>query len=211
MPELQHSTASLPDDVLNEALVRLTLVKVFDVVLPTAPDVEYRLVGTASALLRGISLSVADIDILLKERSGVDLFHKALSPSPAVACLVPPTWLSDSRQYFARYKVGEVTVELSTVELDAEMESDTLECVGRGPWQYCDFVACGPYLVPTVAIELRLLTELSRNRADKYLPILEYLQTHQCNMGLVRRGLATSRISNKIQRETLKYIESRPA
>jgi hypothetical protein len=207
MPDAQHAHSKQPDGVLDEKLVRATLVKVFDIVLPVAPDVEYRFVGTASALLRSISLPAADIDILLKERRGVDLFNQALLASPTVKCLTPPTWLSDAAQYFAKYDVDGVLVELSTVELGDEIEADTLECVGRGPWEHFDLVACGPYRVSTVALELRLLTELGRNRPERYLPILKYLRTHRCDVELVRRGLATSGIPKRLQQETLAHIE----
>jgi hypothetical protein len=51
-----------------------------------------------------------------------------LSGSP---CLDPPAWLPDARQYFARFVVEEVKVEISTVE--SLTDTDTFECFGRGP------------------------------------------------------------------------------
>jgi hypothetical protein len=88
---------------------------------------------------------------------------------PSTTCLFPPTWLADQRQYFGRYLVDGVVVELSTVE--GQTDSDAIECVGRGPWEHFDLVACGPHQVPTIATELRLLSELVRQRRSRSLTL----------------------------------------
>ncbi len=96
-------------------------------------------------------------------------------------------WLGDANQYIARLSLDGVTVELSTVEIDAE--TDTGECVGSGPWVHFDLVSCGEFSVPTVALELRLVTEVARNRPDRWTPIVAYFHSHPCDRSLVERGL----------------------
>ena len=50
---------------------------------------------------------------------------------------------------------------------------------------------CSPYQVPTVALELRLITELHRGRPDRWRPILAFLRQRGCDVDLVRRGIST--------------------
>jgi len=56
-------------------------------------------------------------------------------------------------------------VELSTVEV--AFDQDHSETLGHGPWEHNALLAGGARLVPTVTLELRLLTELRRDRADR--------------------------------------------
>ena len=67
-----------------------------------------------------------------------------------------------------------VNVELSTVEID--VGDDTGECVGAGPWVHFDVVPCGAFSVPTVALELRFVTEVARQRTDRWEPIAAYFR-----------------------------------
>src|SRR5215207_499671 len=89
---------------VHHDLVRRVLAIVLERIQPVATRsaVEYRVVGTGAAMLRGVPLPVGDLDILLKERRGVDLFAQVLSDFP---CITPPTYLADARQYFANYDV----------------------------------------------------------------------------------------------------------
>ncbi|MFB4283320.1 hypothetical protein ACBJ59_49015 [Nonomuraea sp. MTCD27] len=103
---------------------------VLDTVLTTmravGADITYRLGGTSAALLQGVQLPVGDIDLLAARREDVDKFCSALASFP---CLHTASWLPESSQYFARYEVHRVKVEISTVE--REVDSDGMECVGR--------------------------------------------------------------------------------
>ncbi len=152
--------------------------------MPACAEIPYRLVGTAAALLRGVPLPAADIDILVRERADVDAFGAALAPFP---CLFTPAWLPEARQYYANYDVQGVEVGISTVEV--ETEADTVETFGRGPWQHFDLLPVGPYSVPVVALELRLLTELFRDRPDRFTPIMGFLRERGADLKLIRRGL----------------------
>jgi hypothetical protein len=208
--ELPVGLGSAPvPELLNEARLRRTLTGVLDCVLAAAPGAAYRFVGTGSSLLRSIRLPARDIDILLQERLDVDAFGGALAFLPGVRCLVPPAWMPEARQYYANYDVGGVEVGLSTVE--GETDSDGIECVGRGPWEHFDLLKCGPHRVPVVATELRLVSELTRDRADRYGPILEHLWAQGCDVALVQRGMKARRIPEARQREVLDRLGGAPA
>jgi hypothetical protein len=142
--------------------------------------------------LRGVPAS--DIDVLLKERAGVDAFSAVLSPCK---CLSSPTYLAGSRQYFSSFEVHGVEVEFSTVE--GANESDTSECTGSGPWTHYSMVACGDHQVPVVCLELRLLTEIARGRPDRYVPIWEFMQSRRYARDLLARGLEERGISEAEQ------------
>lgn len=186
---------------LDEEVVRRTLTMVLDRALAAAPDAEYRFGGTASSVLRGIRMPAGDLDILLKDRSEVDRFGAAVLELPATVCVFGPALTDQPRQYFARYAVDGVTVELSTVEV--ETDSDAMECFGSGPWTHFDLVPCGSHQVPAVATELRLITELTRDRPERVGPLLEYLRQRGCDVALVRRGMTARRIPDARQAQVL--------
>lgn len=146
---------------------------------------DWRLVGTASSVVRGVAIEAADIDVLFRERSTLDRWFECLGDTAAVD--TEPTWLRESAQYFARVRVGPAIVELSTVEIDAD--GDTMECFGSGPWQHFDTVAVDGHEVFLVANELRLITEIARQRPPRYQPLLEHIAANGCDIDLVTRGL----------------------
>jgi|LSQX01.1.fsa_nt_gb hypothetical protein len=65
-----------------------------------------------------------------------------------------------------------MTLAASASKLEVAAESDCLEVSGPGPWIHYVGIEVGTYVLPTVKIELRLATELRRNREDRYGPIL---------------------------------------
>ena len=192
--------------LLDQVRLRETLTAVLDHAMPGCAEVEYRLVGTGAALLRGVRLPAGDVDILVKERKDVDALGTALAP---FVCLFAPAWLPDDTQYYANYDVNGVEVGISTVEVDTD--SDAFETIGRGPWVHFSLVECGPYSVPTVALELRLATELYRDRPDRYRPILRYLLTHACDMELIRRAMDAARVPQALKTNVLGQLGGTPA
>jgi hypothetical protein len=189
--------------LLDRSLLQKTLITVLDLALPVVPDIQYRLVGTGAALLHGVQLPAGDVDLLVKERSDVDAFGAALA---SFECFDPPAWLQDNHQYYANYLVNRVEVGISTVEL--ETDSDVIETYGPGPWErHYVLLPCGPYLVPTVALELRLITELYRDRPERYEPIIQHLRVHGCDLDLVRRGLASGWLSQALQQNVLNQLQ----
>jgi len=134
--------------------------------------------------LHGVQLPAYDIDILVKGRGDVEAFGIALK---SFECLEPPTWLQEARQFYANYNVDGIEVGISTVEI--ETDSDIIETYGRGPWEHFSLIQCGTYVVPTVALELRLITELYRNRPDRYIPIIQHMQQNGYDIALLRRGM----------------------
>ena len=137
---------------------RVGVDRALNAVLGQVPPAEFRLVGTASSVLRGIVMPAADIDLLFRDRTDVDAWFAALSTDFDVE--TAPVWMPDASQYFARLYAQGIPVELSTVEV--ETDRDTMECFGTGPWQHFDLITCGAGTVPAVASELRLLTEVAR-------------------------------------------------
>jgi hypothetical protein len=166
---------------LDQAQVRSAL----EVVLACAPDEEFRLVGTASCLLRGIEMAASDVDVLFRSREAVDAWIGALVEVAEVAD--GPIWLEGVSQYFARLDVAGVTVELSTVEVETGSDAD--ECIGSGPWVHFEHVPCGRFRIPVVALELRLVSEVARQRVDRVNPLVAHLRAHSCDLALVERGL----------------------
>jgi hypothetical protein len=176
--------------MLDRARLVETLTLVLDHALPSCAEIPYRLVGTGAAMLHGVDLPVGDLDLFFLERAGVDAFAETLS---SFDCLEAAAWLPEARQYYANYRVNGVEVGLSTVEV--ETESDAVETFGPGPWQdHYRLLPCGPYQVPAVDLELRLITELYRDRPDRYVPLIAYLRAHGCDLDLVRRGLSGGRL-----------------
>ena len=169
--------------VLNKKLVMKTLITVLSEAKPEACGVEYRFLGTGAALLHGVVMPAGDLDILVKERRGVDVFSEALK---GFECLLAPTFLEDMRQYYAEFRVNGVEVDISTVEI--RTDADWIETYGSGPWTHYVSLPCGPFSVPTVKLELRLITELYRNRPERYEPIIEFLKTKKFDGDLLRRG-----------------------
>jgi hypothetical protein len=191
-----------PEASLDRVRLREALTTVLDHMLPACAQIEYRLVGTGAALLHGVELPAADVDLLVKEREDVDAIGAALS---AFRCLVAPAWLPETRQYYGNYEVNGVKVGISSVEI--EWEADTIETFGRGPWEHFAPIPCGPYLVPTVALELRLITELFRDRPDRHQPILRYLRTHGCDIELISRGMGVAGLPQAVQDDVLRQLE----
>jgi hypothetical protein len=184
--------------MLSQQRLRETLIIVLDHSMPACAQIEYRLVGTGSALLQGVPLPTGDIDILVKERESVDAFGSALA---FFKCRFSPAWMPEDRQYYADYEVNGVGVGISTVEV--ETESDGLECVGRGPWEHYVLVSCGPYTIPAVALELRLVSELLRDRPDRYTPLIQHMRVNGCDIELVRRGMGARGLSQTLQEKVL--------
>jgi DNA-binding transcriptional MerR regulator len=175
---------------------------VLDRIVPVVGAKSYRLCGTAAALLQGISLPVRDVNILTRERTQVDAFATALSDFP---CLTSLTLSEDEKQYLAEYKIHGIAVSMSTVEW--KTDSDAIECLGRGPWEHFVLVPCGAHTVPTVALELRLVSELLRGRPNRYIPLIKHMQANGCDVKLVRRGMEARGLSQTLQRDILNQLK----
>ncbi len=188
---------------VHNDLVRRALAIVLARIQPVATSsaVEYRVVGTAAAMLRGVPLPVGDLDILLKERRGVDLFAQVLSDFP---CITPPTYLADARQYFANYDVDGVKAELSTVEW--ETHSDAVECIGCASWEHFSLVGIDSFAAPVVALELRVVSELVRGRSKQFTVVAGFLRRNGCDIELVRRGMCAGGVPEQRQLEVLALL-----
>jgi hypothetical protein len=181
--------ALLLKDVTSALETTLTALRV------VGADPMYRVGGTGAALLQGVHLPVGDVDLLVARREDVDTIAAALSSFP---CLYAASWLPESSQYFTRYEVNGVHIEISTVE--QETDSDGMECIGRGPWQHYVLITCGSHHVPVVRLELRLATELLRDRPDRYEPLLDHMAAHGFDADLLHRAMTARDLSVKRQR-----------
>lgn len=177
---------------------------VLDRVRPDKSGVNYRLGGTGAALAQGVQLPARDVDILVARRADVDRFAIALS---RFTCLLAPAWLPDAHQYFARFEVEEIDVEVSTVE--RPVDTDTFECIGRGPWEHYVEVRFGAHLVPVVRLELRLVSELVRDRPDRYMPLIEHMRLHGADLHLLQNAMNDRAVDSVLQQRTLEQLKHR--
>lgn len=189
------------DQLRGVSLDRGRVVNVLAEIVEFAPSTEWRLVGTASSALRGIDVPVGDVDVLLRDRSDIDVWTARLAEDTGITIDTAPAWLADACQYFARLVVDRATIEFSTVEIAAG--TDASECVGDGPWTHFDDVDCGRFTVPAVATELRLITEVARGRVHIIRPLIEHLRVAGCDGPLVARGLSHAGISDAITAQVL--------
>jgi hypothetical protein len=197
---------SRPLPIMTASQLRETLVIFLDQVMPACAQVDYRLVGTGAALLHGVALPAADVDILVRDRQSVDAFNSEFSTNQL---LEPPTWLEWTHQYYANYNVNGIEVGISTVEIDCDV--DTIETFGCGPWVHYTLLTCDRYLIPTVSIELRLITEVYRNRPDRYLPIIQFMQTHGCDCEFICRGMKAASVPQALQTELFDKLKDAPS
>ncbi|MEU4243741.1 hypothetical protein [Actinoplanes sp. NPDC026619] len=163
-------------------------------VLDQVKPERYRLVGTGAALAQGVRLPTGDIDILVERRSDVDRFAAVLGGTD-------PVWMSEPRQYFTHTYVGEIEAGMSTVEVPTE--SDGFECIGRGPWEHYVNVQVGEHVVPAVALELRLASELVRDRPDRYSALIGHLRSHGADLDLAARAMRDRGLSAELRKRVI--------
>jgi hypothetical protein len=65
--------------------------------------------------------------------------------------------------------------------------------------------------MPTVALELRLVTELYRQRPDRSAPIIQYLRLNGCDLDLIRWGMDAGGILRALQEDVLSQLQESPA
>ncbi len=186
--------------MLDPAKLQTVLSLVLDCVDPDAVGLEYRLVGTAAAVIQGVQLPAGDVDILVAQRGDVERFAAALHEWP---CPAPPAWLAEARQYFTRFDVDGVDVEISTVEWPSR--TDTFECVG--PWRHHVRIQMGRHVVPAVSFELRLASELVRNRPDRYAPLIAHMQLHGADVHLVLEAMRDRGVDAALQERVAQQLQ----
>ena len=189
------------DANLDQAQVRQTITTVLRHAAPALVGVQYCLVGTAAAVLRGVPLPAGDIDLIMKERVDVDSLGAALAVFP---CVTPPTLLAEARQYYAAYNVHGVQVDISTVEW--ETNSECIETLGVGPWKHSILIPCDSYAIPTIALELRLVSELLRDRPDRYMPLIQWMHTNGCDIDLLKCAMDGRSLPRARQIQVLNQI-----
>jgi len=187
--------------VLDQEKLKETLIILFEQANHIIEKFEFRLVGTSAALLRGVELPTGDIDILVKERQAVDAISAGLS---SWECVQQPTYLEEVRQYLAEFCVNGIAIGISTVEW--ETENDGLECIGPGPWNHFEEIKCGQFTIPTVSLELRLISELLRDRPERYAPLLRYIKEKGCDLDLIHQGMTAREMPVERQEQVIQQL-----
>ncbi len=95
-------------------------------------------------------------------------------------------------------------MEVSTVEMPTD--TDTFECIGRGPWQHYVDMDFGKHTVPAVVLELRLVSELVRNRPDRYMPLIKHMRSHSADLKLTRRAMTERGVHPQLQHRILDQL-----
>lgn len=186
--------------VENQRLLDV-LGKVMDAIHRVLTPDHYRLVGTTASMLHGAQTPSKGVDFLMRDRDSVDAFHLALSIFKIDA---PPTYLPDDQQYWASYFVDGVHVNVTTTEWAAE--GDAIESSGEGPWKHFSQLPIGQYSVPTVDLELRLVSELFRCRPDRYDPLIDFMRTRKVNVELLQRSMDQRQLPPEQQADVLRQF-----
>lgn len=74
--------------------------------------------------------------------------------------------------------------------------------------QYYALVSCGPYTIPAVALELRLVSELLRDRPDRSTPLIQHMGVNGCDTELVRRGMEARSLPQALQEHVLGQLKT---
>ena len=159
----------------------------FQVLMPALGSFldDVRVVGTASSALRGIDLTVGDIDVLARNRSTVDAIAAAWTADGWASVRAPELLTGDGLdQYFASFDVLGAMIEISTVE-GACQPGDLAECVGAAPWIHFDTVMVDDQAIAVVASELRLKSEIIRGRRERWEPIAAHMSETGFNQRLL--------------------------
>jgi len=159
----------------------------FQVLMPALGSFlgDVRVVGTASSALRGIDLTVGDIDVLARNRSTVDAIAAAWTADGWASVGAPELLTGDGLdQYFASFDVLGAKIEISTVE-GACQPGDLAECVGAAPWIHFDTVMVDDQAIAVVASELRLKSEIIRGRRERWEPISAHMSETGFNQRLL--------------------------
>jgi hypothetical protein len=64
--------------------------------------------------------------------------------------------------------------------------------------------------VPRVALELRLVTELYRNRQNRVEALIQFMQAHGCALDCIRRGIASTGLPQTVQKAVLNKLKPAP-
>ncbi len=173
---------------LTKSKTESTLQIILHKIQASRVKINFRLIGTAAAQIRGITIPTADIDLLAESRKDVDAFIEIFRD---FIDSESPKWFNCSNQYYASFQIDSTRVEISTVEIDSRL--DIMETFGHGPWIHYSMISIGEYEIPAVALELRLISEVLRERTDRIYPIVDYLKQNSLNTDLLKRTLSENR------------------
>ena len=166
---------------------------------------QYLLCGTAAGLFQGVFQPVRDINLLAKTRTQVDDFSHALRIYPQVE---KPIYTESEKLYRATHLIR--GVEVSMTALDTSQEDSENMVTSLSPWDYYTEVKIDSHTIRTEALELRLASEIARERPRHYLPLIKHLQKHGADVDLAQRAMAAKAIANDTMRKVISQIRNEP-
>jgi len=90
MPVNLDEIAANKKPLQNRKQLKVILTTIYDKTGKILRGYDYRIVGTAASLLQGVNISTNGIDILFRDRRGIDEIHKILSK---IKCFREPEFL----------------------------------------------------------------------------------------------------------------------
>ncbi len=175
--------------------------------------VGWAVIGSGASTLQGCRLPPADIDILFAEPEGVHQFAQFMS-----VFAVPrrpregELWLSSREQpvafeppdpqkevwNFGRWMIADCKIEAAHIARpagDPSMAQDWICEPGPRIWPHIRHVPFGRYQVPVVPLEIRLGTELLRERKERVDEIVAVLQGQGHDRELLRQALSRQHLA----------------
>ena len=72
-----------------------------------------------------------------------------------------------------------------------------------GPWLHYKTVPVSGFAVPVARLEIRVVTELFRDRKDRSEPLLAHMQETGCDLDLVEQALEEARLPTNVRESVL--------
>jgi hypothetical protein len=182
---------------LTNTQITTALDLVLDRLHAPSPGRRYALIGTAAAVLHGVPTTAADIDIAVEHRATVDEAARLFGAAT-------PVWIPHSSQYFCAVKVQDIRVEFSTVE--NQKPSTHREAGGNGAYLHARAVRLDRHHIPAVRLELRLATEVARDRQDQTRHLIGHLREHGFDKDLLTHAFTAANVPAARQNTVLNAL-----
>jgi DNA-binding transcriptional MerR regulator len=179
------------------------LMDIFDCISPVIPEDQYLLCGTAAGLFQGVFQPVRDINLLTKAHKQVNGFAQAMHNFPQV---LKPTYFESKKLYCTTHLIRGVEVSMAALDdyRDDAEKGDTF----LNPWDHFSELQIGSYTIRAEALELRLATEIARERPRHYQPLIKHMQKHGADLELAQRAMSAKAISNNTVKKVISQIQN---
>jgi len=75
------------------------------------------------------------------------------------------------------------------------------------PWQHYVQIDFGKHTVPAVALELRLVSELIRDRPERYTPLIGYMRSHGTDLQLVQKSMSDRGVDLMLKQQIIDQLQ----